>query len=53
MRANGTAPKTWKTLRIAIKKRFLTRETEDKVLTEWRSLKMLLHESINKYIDKF
>ena len=53
MRANVTAPKTWKSLRIAIMKQFLTREAEDKVLIEWRSLKMLLDESINKYIDKF
>ena len=53
MRAYGTTPKTWKSLRIAIMKQFLTREAEDQVLTEWISLKMLLHESINKYIDKF
>ena len=53
MRANGTAPKTWKELRTAIMKKFLSSEAKDKVLTEWRSLKMLPYDSINKYIDKF
>ncbi|RXY01652.1 hypothetical protein DD576_30375, partial [Klebsiella pneumoniae] len=53
LRGNGEAPKTWKTLRVSIMKQFLPSNTKDKVLTEWRGLKLLSHESINKYVDKF
>lgn len=53
IRANGTAPKTWKCLRIAIMKQFLSGDAEDKVLTEWMSLTMMPYESINKFVDKF
>ena len=53
LRANGEAPKTWKVLRVAIMKQFLSSDAEDKALTEWRSLKLSPYESINKYKDKF
>ncbi|MCO5569414.1 hypothetical protein L7F22_023126 [Adiantum nelumboides] len=51
--ANGDAPKTWKALRAPIMKQFLASDTKDKVLTEWRSLKLSPYESIHKYVDKF
>ena len=38
---NGEAPKTWKALRTSIMKQFLPSDAKDKVLTEWRSLKLL------------
>ncbi|MCO5603787.1 hypothetical protein L7F22_057939 [Adiantum nelumboides] len=53
LRANGEAPKTWKDLRASIMKQFLTSDAKDKVLTEWRSLKLSPYESIHKYVDKF
>ncbi|MCO5580023.1 hypothetical protein L7F22_033889 [Adiantum nelumboides] len=53
LRANGEAPKTWKTLRTSIMKQFLASDAKDKVLTEWRSLKLSPYESIHKYVDKF
>ena len=53
LRAKGEAPKTWKSMRTLIMQSFLASDAEDKVLTEWRSLKMLPHESMQKYIDKF
>ncbi|MCO5578198.1 hypothetical protein L7F22_032036 [Adiantum nelumboides] len=53
LRANGEAPKTWKTLRASIMKQFLASDAKDKVLTEWRSLKLSPYESIHKYVDKF
>ncbi|RYA57126.1 hypothetical protein DD599_25620 [Enterobacter cloacae complex sp. CH23B] len=34
-------------------KQFLASDAKDKVLTKWRSLKLLSHESIHKYVDKF
>ena len=52
-RALGQAPKTWKVMRIAIMKQFLSSDAQDKVLTEWQSLKMAPHESTQKYVDKF
>ncbi|MCO5553911.1 hypothetical protein L7F22_007437 [Adiantum nelumboides] len=53
LRANGEAPKTWKALRASIMKQFLASDAKDKVLTEWRSLKLSPYESIPKYVDKF
>ncbi|MCO5609714.1 hypothetical protein L7F22_063946 [Adiantum nelumboides] len=53
LRANGEAPKTWKALRASIMKQFLASDVKDKVLTEWRSLKLSPYESIHKYVDKF
>ncbi|MCO5562813.1 hypothetical protein L7F22_016445 [Adiantum nelumboides] len=53
LRANGEAPKTWKALRASIMKQFLASDAKDKVLTEWRSLKLSSYESIHKYVDKF
>ncbi|MCO5574456.1 hypothetical protein L7F22_028241 [Adiantum nelumboides] len=34
-------------------KQFLSSDAKDKVLTEWRSLKLTPYESIQKYVDKF
>ncbi|MCO5606282.1 hypothetical protein L7F22_060469 [Adiantum nelumboides] len=34
-------------------KQFLASDAKDKVLTEWRSLKLSPYESIHKYVDKF
>ncbi|MCO5552553.1 hypothetical protein L7F22_006066 [Adiantum nelumboides] len=34
-------------------KKFLSSDAKDKVLTEWRSLKLTPYESIQKYVDKF
>ncbi|MCO5548592.1 hypothetical protein L7F22_002052 [Adiantum nelumboides] len=51
--ANGEAPKTWKALRASILKQFLASDAKDKVLTEWRSLKLSPYTSIHKYVDKF
>ncbi|MCO5566642.1 hypothetical protein L7F22_020319 [Adiantum nelumboides] len=53
LRANGEASKTWKALRASILKKFLTSDAKDKVLTEWRSLKLTPYESTHKYVDKF
>ncbi|MCO5556158.1 hypothetical protein L7F22_009702 [Adiantum nelumboides] len=53
LRANGEAPKTWKALRASIMKQFLASDAKDKVLIEWRSLKLSPYESIHKYVDKF
>ncbi|MCO5606632.1 hypothetical protein L7F22_060820 [Adiantum nelumboides] len=53
LRANGEAPKTWKALKASIMKQLLASDTKDKVLTEWRSLKLSSYESIHKYVDKF
>ncbi|MCO5595295.1 hypothetical protein L7F22_049336 [Adiantum nelumboides] len=53
LRANGEAPKTWKALRASIMKQSLASDAKDKVLTEWRSLKLSPYESIHKYVDKF
>ncbi|MCO5562542.1 hypothetical protein L7F22_016170 [Adiantum nelumboides] len=53
LRANGEAPKTWKALRASIMKQFLASDAKDRVLTEWRSLKLSPYESIHKYVDKF
>ncbi|MCO5581951.1 hypothetical protein L7F22_035840 [Adiantum nelumboides] len=53
LRANGEASKTWKALRASIMKKFLASNAKDKVLTEWRSLKLSPYESIHKYVDKF
>ncbi|MCO5574214.1 hypothetical protein L7F22_027996 [Adiantum nelumboides] len=53
LRANGEAPKTWKALRASIMKQLLASDVKDKVLTEWRSLKLSPYESIHKYVDKF
>ncbi|MCO5556623.1 hypothetical protein L7F22_010174 [Adiantum nelumboides] len=53
LRANGEAPRTWKNLRASIMKQFLSSDAKDKVLTEWRSLKLTPYESIQKYVDKF
>ncbi|MCO5546906.1 hypothetical protein L7F22_000344 [Adiantum nelumboides] len=53
LRANGEAPKTWKALRASIMKQFLASDAKDKVLSEWRSLKLSPYESIHKYVDKF
>ena len=53
LHAQGEAPKTWKAMRIAIMKQFLPSDAKDKVLTEWRSLRMQPHEAIQRYIDKF
>ncbi|MCO5578633.1 hypothetical protein L7F22_032477 [Adiantum nelumboides] len=53
LRANGEAPKTWKALRASIMKQFLANDAKDKVLTEWRSLKLTPYESIHTYVDKF
>ncbi|MCO5607268.1 hypothetical protein L7F22_061461 [Adiantum nelumboides] len=53
LRANGEAPQTWKNLRASIIKQFLSNNAKDKVLTEWRSLKLTPFESIHKYVDKF
>ncbi len=36
LRAQSLAPKTWKELRIAIMKQFLSSDAKDKVLIEWR-----------------
>ncbi|MCO5602449.1 hypothetical protein L7F22_056581 [Adiantum nelumboides] len=46
--ANGEAPKTWKALRASIMKQILASDAKDKVLTEWRSLKLSPYESIHK-----
>ncbi|MCO5561028.1 hypothetical protein L7F22_014649 [Adiantum nelumboides] len=53
LRANGEAPQTWKNLRASIMKQFLSSDAKDKVLTEWRSLRLTPYESIHKYVDKF
>ncbi|MCO5574838.1 hypothetical protein L7F22_028631 [Adiantum nelumboides] len=53
LRANGEAPKTWKALIAFIMKQFLASDAKDKVLTEWRSLKLSPYESIHKYVDRF
>ncbi|MCO5601201.1 hypothetical protein L7F22_055320 [Adiantum nelumboides] len=53
LRANGEAPQTWKNLRASIMKQFLSSDAKDKVLTEWRSLKLTPFESVHKYVDKF
>ncbi|MCO5548754.1 hypothetical protein L7F22_002215 [Adiantum nelumboides] len=53
LRANGEAPQTWKNLGASIMKQFLSSDAKDKVLTEWRSLKLTPYESIHKYVDKF
>ena len=53
LRGNGEAPKTWKALRTSIMKQFLQSDAKDKVLTEWRSLKLLPNETIQNYVDKF
>ncbi|MCO5570254.1 hypothetical protein L7F22_023973 [Adiantum nelumboides] len=53
LRDNGEAPRTWKNLRVSIMKQFLSSDAKDKVLTEWRSLKLTPYESIQKYVDKF
>ncbi|MCO5606028.1 hypothetical protein L7F22_060215 [Adiantum nelumboides] len=53
LRANGEAPRTWKNLRVSIMKQFLSSDAKDKVLTEWRSLKLTPYESIQKYVNKF
>ncbi|RXY01909.1 hypothetical protein DD576_30265, partial [Klebsiella pneumoniae] len=53
LQANGEAPLTWKALRASIMKQFLATDAKDKVLTEWRSLKLSPYESIHKYVDKF
>ncbi|MCO5613123.1 hypothetical protein L7F22_067398 [Adiantum nelumboides] len=53
LRGNGEAPKTWKALRTSIMKQLLPSDDKDKVLTEWRSLKLLPNETIHKYVDKF
>ncbi|MCO5556011.1 hypothetical protein L7F22_009555 [Adiantum nelumboides] len=53
LRANGEASRTWKNLRVSIMKQFLSSDARDKVLTEWRSLKLTPYESIQKYVDKF
>ena len=34
-------------------KNFLASNAKDKVLTAWRSLRMLPNESVHKYIDRF
>ncbi|WP_255573307.1 hypothetical protein, partial [Enterobacter cloacae complex sp. 4DZ3-17B2] len=51
--ANSEAPRTWKALNAYIMKQFLATDAKDKVLTEWRSLKLSPNESIHKYVDKF
>ncbi|MCO5548839.1 hypothetical protein L7F22_002301 [Adiantum nelumboides] len=51
--ANGEDPKTWKDLRASIVKQFLASNAKDKVLIEWKSLKLSLYESIHKYVKKF
>ncbi|MCO5605998.1 hypothetical protein L7F22_060184 [Adiantum nelumboides] len=48
LRANEEAPKTWKALRASIMKQFLASDAKDKILTEWRSLKLTPYESIHK-----
>ncbi|MCO5587743.1 hypothetical protein L7F22_041695 [Adiantum nelumboides] len=53
LRANGEGPRTWKNLRVSIMKQFLSSDAKDKVLIEWRSLKVTPYESIQKYVDKF
>ncbi|MCO5612442.1 hypothetical protein L7F22_066709 [Adiantum nelumboides] len=53
LRANGEAPKTWKSLRASIMKQFLASDAKDKVITKWRTLKLSPYESIHKYVDKF
>ncbi|MCO5599119.1 hypothetical protein L7F22_053219 [Adiantum nelumboides] len=53
LQANGKTPKTWKALRASIMKQSLASNAKDKVLTEWRSLKLAHYESIHKYVDKF
>ncbi|MCO5594408.1 hypothetical protein L7F22_048438 [Adiantum nelumboides] len=53
LRANGEASRTWKNLRASIMKQFLSSDAKDKVLTEWRSLKLTPFESIHKYVGKF
>ncbi|MCO5560925.1 hypothetical protein L7F22_014545 [Adiantum nelumboides] len=53
LQANGEASITWKNLRASIMKQFLSSDAKDKVLTEWRSLKLTPFESIHKYVDKF
>ncbi|KAI5063544.1 hypothetical protein GOP47_0022091 [Adiantum capillus-veneris] len=53
LQANGEDPRTWKALRASIMKQFLATDAKDKVITEWRSLKLSPYESIHKYVDKF
>ena len=53
LRAQGRAPKPWKTLHATIMKSFLASNAKNKVLVAWRSLKMMLQESVHKDIDKF
>ena len=43
----------WKALFLDIMKSFLHSNTKDKVLIAWKSLKMMLKEPIQRYIDKF
>ena len=50
---SGEAPKTWKSMRIAIMGQFLASNAEDNVLTAWRSLKLGSNDSIQRYVDKF
>ncbi len=53
LRASGEAPKTWKSMRIAIMWQFLASNAHDNVLTAWRSLKLGPNDSIQRYVDKF
>ena len=53
LRAQRLAPKTWKAMRIAIMKQFLPSDAKDKVLTQWRSLHMQPHKTLQEYTDKF
>ena len=45
--------KTWKAMKIAIMKQFLPSDAKDKVLTQWRSLRMQPQETMQRYIEKF
>ena len=53
LRAQGSAPKTWKAMRIAIMKQFLPSDAKEKLLIKWRIFHMQPQEAIQRYIDKF
>ncbi|MCO5593848.1 hypothetical protein L7F22_047866 [Adiantum nelumboides] len=53
LRSKGEAPKTWKTCRVAIVKKFLSHGASDQVLIAWRSLKLEEEKNIQRYVEKF
>ena len=53
LKTNGIQPRTWKSCRLEMMKKFLTRNVRDDVLTAWRWLKLDKGETIQQYVNKF